>query len=104
MEEAGYTGYYYRAAVYELGHIEKKPLQKQIEDIQAFLDEQEDENYMLYLAADYVEAGEEKKASKLCKKLIRLFQNGESVEYAKRFLDAIGDGKATGYLGSQRRL
>ena len=98
MEEAGYTGYYYRAAVYELGHIEKKPLQKQIEDIQAFLDEQEDENYMLYLAADYVEAGEEKKASKLCKKLIRLFQNGESVEYAKRFLDAIGDGKAKDFL------
>lgn len=50
------------------------------------------------LQADYVEAGEEKKASKLCKKLIRLFQNGESVEYAKRFLDAIGDGKAKDFL------
>lgn len=98
MEEAGCVGYYYRAAVFELGHIEKKPLEEQMEDLKAFLEEQEDETYMIYLAADYIEVGEEKKASKMCKKLIRLFQNGDSVEYAKKLQEAIGEGRAKDFL------
>ncbi len=98
MEALGMQGYYYCAARYELGCIEGKGTDEQIERLKAFLDEQEEETYMACLALRYIEAGEEKKALKTCRKLIRLFQNGESAEYAGRLQKAIEEHQADAFV------
>lgn len=91
-------GYYFRAALCELSMRTGEPAEKQIEYIEQFLDVQYEESYMICLAALYINEGREKEASRICKKVIRLFINGESAEYAEKLLEEIRSGNGSKYV------
>ena len=73
-------------------------MEREIETIETFLDVQEEESYMLRLATLYLQAGRNKEAARLCKKMRRLFVNGASVDYADNLLEAIKEDKGLEYV------
>ena len=87
-------GYFYRASRYELALRDGGSQEEQIAAIEAFLDVQYEESYMLRLAMLYLENEREKEAGRLCKKVVRLFIDTKGALYAKALADAIkaGDG------------
>jgi len=91
-------GYYYAAGCYELAFRTGAGKGAEISALEAFLDIQEEESYMIRLISLFVEEGREKEAGRLCKKLIRLFIDGEAVEYAKNLQDAIKEGKGLPFV------
>lgn len=90
-------GYYFCAALCELSVRTGETAEKQIEVIEQFLDIQYEEGYMLYLATLYLHEGREKEALRICKKVIRLFINGESSDYAETLLEEIRNGNGIKY-------
>ncbi len=88
-------GYYYNAGKYQLAFRKNKGAQAEIAALEGFIDVQYEETYMLRLATLYVLNDEEKSATKICRKIGRLFLSGEAVDYANRLIDAIkaGNGK-----------
>lgn len=97
MEDKGYIGFYYYAAIYELKYIENEPLEERIIVLNELLKEQEAECYMMDLIEAYLEMGEMQKAIKICKKLSRLFQSGHVVERANGLVSVIGTNELTEY-------
>ncbi len=92
------NGYYYCAARYELAFRTQQGIDKEIETMEAFLDIQDEESYMLRLANLYVISERDKEAGRLCKKMGRLFISGKSVEYAETLLQKIKEGHAKEYV------
>ncbi|MBE5949634.1 MAG: AAA family ATPase [Lachnospiraceae bacterium] len=99
VEEAE-RGFYYWAACYEIARKTDKSNDRQIATLEEFLDVQQEENYLLRLAMLYVEEGRDKEASKLCKKISRLFINGEAVDYAETLLEQIKAGNGREFISS----
>lgn len=93
-----YEGYYYAAGCYELALRMNAGNDAEISALEAFLDIQEEESYMLRLISLYLEEGREKEAGRACKKLIRLFIGGEAVEYAEKLQDAIKEGDGLSFV------
>lgn len=91
-------GYYYRAGRYQLALRKKAGVDAEIEALEAFLDFQEEESYMLRLATLYVQNDREREAGRLCKKMGRLFISGKSVDYAEALQKAIKDGTGAAYV------
>ncbi len=94
----GQEEYYYQAACYELALRMGADEEDQIAALEAFLDIQSEETYMLRLAMLYIQTGQEKEAKKLCKKIVRLFISGEAVEYAEALLDALKEEKGAEFI------
>ncbi len=94
-------GFYYWAAKYELLRKNNQDMQEQIEALEQLLDMQDDDNYLLRLAMLYLKTEREKDAKKVCKRIERLFLNGESVDYAKELAKAIKDGSALSYINEK---
>ncbi len=94
-------GYYYRAACYELAYRTGASEEQQAELIESFLDIQCEETYMLRLAVLYVGMGREKEASRLCKKIKRLFLSGEAVDYAEKLQQHLSEGSAAAFVKEQ---
>lgn len=93
-----YEGYYYAAGRYELAFRTNAGIENEISALQAFLDIQEEESYMLRLASLYLELGKEKEAGRICKKVIRLFIGGEAVEYAEKLQNEIKAGNGLSFV------
>ena len=93
-----YEGYYYSAGCYEIALRTNAGIDQEIEALEKFLDIQEEESYMLRLATLYLKADREKEANRVCKKLIRLFINGEAVDYAEGLQAAIKEGSGLDYV------
>ena len=91
-------GYYYRAACYELALRTGESSEKQTEALENFLDVQYEESYMLRLAMLYIENGREREAGKLCKKIVRLFNESEAAVYAKELADAVAEGNGAEFI------
>lgn len=94
-------GYYYRAAKYELAFRTGAGIEKEIEALEAFLDIQEEESYMLRLVGLYLQQGRYKEAGRICKKINRLFIRGKSVDYANALLAEIKSGTGLEYVKRQ---
>lgn len=92
------NGFYYRAACCELAFRTGASDAERIECLESFLDIQYEETYMLRLAMLYINSGREKEASRLCKKVIRLFISGSSVDYAEKLLESIKNGNASSFI------
>ena len=91
-------GYYYRAGRYQLALRKNAGADAEIEALEAFLDFQEEESYMLRLATLYAQNDQEREAGRLCKKMGRLFISGKSVDYAEELQKAIKEGNGTAYI------
>lgn len=89
MEEMGFQGYHYYAAIYEMKRIEQESLEARGIALKDFLEEQEEEHYMMDLIEIHLDFDELQKAAKLCKKLSRLFQSGLVVKRADELSAAI---------------
>lgn len=92
--------YYYRAAQYQLALRRHADADTQMAALEDFLDIQEEESYMLRLAVLYVQQGREKEASRLCRKMGRLFISGPAVDYASQLQEQIRQGTAAEYVQS----
>lgn len=91
-------GYYYCAGRYELALRTGEGMDREIETIEAFLDVQEEESYMLRLATLYLQSGRAKEAGRLCKKMGRLFISGQSVDYADQLQNEIKEGRGLEFV------
>lgn len=85
-------GIYYWSAKYEIARKTGKSNEELIEILENLNDFQDEENYLLRLAMHYLLEGRDKDARKLCKRIERLFLNGESVDYSKSLLNEIKNG------------
>jgi replication-associated recombination protein RarA len=90
MEADGSVGYHYYAAIYEIKRLENDPLEERINALKDFLEEQEEEYYMMGLIEAYLDSEDDQKALKQCKKLSRLFQSGSVVKRADDLISVIG--------------
>ena len=97
-EDVYEEGYYYCAAKYELALRKRLGLDREIEAMEAFLDIQDEESYMVRLAVLYLQAGREKDAEKLCRKIRRLFIGGAAVDYATKLQEQIKAGTGLEYV------
>lgn len=84
--------YYYRAGRYQLAFRQNAGAEAEMEALEAFLDVQEEESYMLRLATLYVCHGREREASRLCRKMGRLFISGKAVDYANALQEQLRQG------------
>ncbi|MBR3043693.1 MAG: AAA family ATPase [Oscillospiraceae bacterium] len=98
LPQADPDGYYYNAAQFELAFRTGASSDVQIAALERFLDIQYEESYMLRLAALYLEAGREKEAGRLCKKISRLFPDTAADTYASNLLSAIKEGSGYDYI------
>ena len=90
--------FYYRAAQVQLAFRQNADMESQIEALEAFLDIQEEESYMLRLATCYIRADREKEAGRLCRKIGRLFISGKAVEYAAALQEQLRAGSGADFL------
>ena len=98
LPQADPDGYYYNAAKFELAFRTDAPAEEQIAALERFLDVQYEESYMLRLAALYLDAGREKEAGRLCKKVTRLFADTTAAAYAAALVQAVKDGTGQEYV------
>jgi len=91
-------GYYYRAAQVQLAFRRQAEDDEQIEALEAFLDIQEEESYMLRLISLYVRTDREKEAARMCRKLGRLFISGKAVDYAAALQEQLREGNGRAFL------
>lgn len=97
-EDAYKEGYYYCAGKYELAFRTGAGIERETEEMEAFLEIQDEESYMLRLAILYLQAGREKDAERLCRKIGRLFIGGEAVDYATELQEQIKAGTGLEYV------
>ncbi|MCR4653071.1 MAG: AAA family ATPase [Eubacterium sp.] len=93
-----YEGYYYTAGCYELLFRTNAGVNKEIPALERFLGIQEEESYMLRLATLYLQTDQQRKAIRLCRKLIRLFAGGQAVDYAEKLQDAVKNGSGIDFV------
>ncbi|MCR5321530.1 MAG: AAA family ATPase [Lachnospiraceae bacterium] len=91
-------GYFYHAGKYQMAFRKGLGAEAEIKALEAFLDIQYEESYMLRLANLYVLNQQEKEAGRLCKKMGRLFINGETVDYAEALLEAIKEDRGLAFV------
>lgn len=96
-EDVYEEGYYYCAAKYELAFRTGAGIDREIEAMEEFLEIQDEESYMVRLAVLYLQAGREKDAERLCRKIGRLFIGGTAVEYATELQEHIKAGNGLTY-------
>lgn len=93
LPQADTEGYYYNAARYELAFRTGASDEEQIAALERFLDIQYEASYMLRLTSLYLEAGRDKDAERLCKKVMRLFpDHTQASSYASDLRTAIKAG------------
>lgn len=98
MEEQGYCGYAYQAARYEISKDQHMDSSEQLECIDAFLDEQQEDNYMIERTLLLLQMDEERQAVRTLKKLLRLYQSGKAAEFAQGLLEAAQEDKLEEYV------
>lgn len=94
-------GYYYCAGKCQMAFRQNTDHRVQMEALEAFMDIQEEESYMLRLAMLYVCNGREKEASRLCRKIRRLFINGKAVDYATTLQEQIQQEQGAAFVEGQ---
>lgn len=96
--DEGARGFYYWAAVYEAERRGNNDRAVQIAALEELQEVQDEPNYYLRLAMLYLEDGQEREAGKVCKKVIRLFLNGDEVDYARELQEEIKNGNGMSYI------
>lgn len=98
MEGKDQLSEYYYAAKYELARHNSDALSGKINLLSAFVKEYKLPFYMMTLAIYHVENGESKEASKILRKVIRLFEGENDADYAQKMSDAIENGSVKEYM------
>ena len=82
-------GFYFLAGKYQLIYRNNLQIDQEIEALEEFLRYYSEVSYMIRLAILYVNANREKDATKVCKKISRLYMSGDEVDYANGLLESI---------------
>ena len=93
-----FDGYYYRAGKAQLAFRTGADPESRIAALEEFLDFQEEESYMMHLAELYVRTDQEREATRLCRKMSRLFISGTAVDYAQALQEQLRMGSGLDFV------
>ena len=100
MQDKSYFSDYFYAAKYEILKASNASKNEMIEFLSEFIKEYKIAFYMLQLAMLYVSEDNTKDASKVIRKVIKLFDGEISADYAEGLSEAIENGNARDYVAS----
>ncbi|MDD6657108.1 MAG: AAA family ATPase [Lachnospiraceae bacterium] len=100
MENRDFVSDYYYAAKYELLKASGAEKNEIITLLSEFVKEYKIAYYMVQLAMLYINEDNEKDASKILRKVIKLFDGEVAADYARGLADAIENEKGTEYINS----